>query len=395
MGNSNDLGMSALNALSLSLGPSIQMDEDFSDIDDHIFEKENVDELAKSDVSEEQASSEIASHNDNVEDAANNLNDSDVASESTLTEANTEANTEAGLLENVKSDVADTENDEHAQSKNDDNAEFNLEEQEQIIKAILATTADITKDKTEEDKTDKNDEKSSKNDNLEPPKKSIQSNLPPVLGPSLFVTNDDEMEVSGSSYSASKGSGESEKASGEPKLKVEQDNPVFPKELLSNSYKLKVVSQFRFGLKSVEINANDLSMDLHLKNGTLIKDFGKDFLASGSSPEDLAVAAVKMAKCKGWKFIKATGEPEYIAALEKECRKANLGIRHADAARLQSAVERFRRPDSEPKKSQEHTSTKNANASPAKAKAEPVSPSLKKEIDEASEDIFEPQIGKF
>ncbi|MDI5832593.1 hypothetical protein OCF84_21265 (plasmid) [Shewanella xiamenensis] len=408
MSNTNELPMSSFGALSQSLSSSVQNEDDFSEIDYSVYERElegvAADLNSQSSESPEQPSSDSQTtgnaQNSEYENSLANTDfdgplhdDNAVNSIDSSLQGDSQQVLDAAQQAGATQDAnADETSAEHGQVEEMDiNEELDLEKQELLIKQIIESSNNSVEELNEKS-AQKSSGESSENDNYEAPKKTVNKNELPAFIPSLIVTNDEELELGNPEHSNRKAT----EQEAEAPLKVEQDKPSFPKELLKTSYKLKLVTHFRFSLKSVEINANDRSMDLHFHSGALIKDFGKDFMASGGSPEELAVAAVKMAKSKGWRFIKAAGEPEYVAALEKECKKSNLGIRHTDATKLQSAVERFRKPSVDSSKAQEQHSAKNAAASPANNPSKEVAKNKENSKSSKSEEsVFEPSIGMF
>ena len=119
-------------------------------------------------------------------------------------------------------------------------------------------------------------------------------------------------------------------------LTIEQDNPKIPPDLLTRKYKMDVVYTFGLptlegiSLKHFQINSPEQCVDIQLKNGVIIKDYGKGFSLNGDDETCLGLAAIKMAKMKGWKCIKASGDPAYLTELENQCKKHGLGLRRSD-----------------------------------------------------------------
>lgn len=175
------------------------------------------------------------------------------------------------------------------------------------------------------------------------PSEQIETQKP--LEPKLNVIHDPEAEMM--SYSAKGNNTETElnepstpdenhTGFAKDSLTIEQDNPKIPPDLLTRRYKMDVV--YTFGLPSLEgislkqfqINSPEQCVDIQLKNGVMIKDYGKGFSLNGDDETCLGLAAIKMAKMKGWKCIKASGDPAYLTELENLCKQHGLGLRRSD-----------------------------------------------------------------
>jgi hypothetical protein len=218
-------------------------------------------------------------------------------------------------------------------------------------------------------------------DNVDEPTHSKKISDAPKedIDPPLFVMRDDELDpeqIVESSASETNTETKSETntesigMANQDKLRIEEDKVKFPSELLSKRYKLNVIFAFNkpdFNgnrLKAFEVNSPEGCIDLKMRNGSVIKDYGKGFSVSGDSERELGLAAIKMAKMKGWKCIKASGDPAYLAELETLCRENGLGLRRTDIdyARILNRVN--------PAIEREKASTSNIKEGPGKGTAE-------------------------
>lgn len=231
-----------------------------------------------------------------------------------------------------------------AEPKSEDDVTDDLEKDldAQLLSMALLINDVMTEDKaTKEDVVEK--DSSISNDVIKPLTGTASSKndaVVPTVTPNILVSNDNELYEQQSVSQGRSSQDDKSLSQDAPKLTVEQDKVAFPSQLLKSSYKMKVILAFKplsFNgntLEKMSINSNDLCMDIHLKNGSLIKDYGKNFAANGADMTALAEAVVKMAKVKGWKFIKASGDPEYIVELERQCSKSGIGIRLTDSKDL-------------------------------------------------------------
>ncbi|MBE8233278.1 MAG: hypothetical protein HAW67_06030 [Endozoicomonadaceae bacterium] len=116
-------------------------------------------------------------------------------------------------------------------------------------------------------------------------------------------------------------------------LQINKDDVPFPKELLETGYKVALASAFRSGILRTQqiertvINSDDLCLDVHLKNKTCIKDYHESVKVEAPELNDAIDAAIKMAKLKGWNFIKVIGDDKNIEKMREICGEHDIGIR--------------------------------------------------------------------
>jgi hypothetical protein len=198
--------------------------------------------------------------------------------------------------------------------------------------AFLNTLGYPTEMQDEEELAEELDEKEA--EQIQPEK--VNSSTEEMVAPPLFVMRDTEADPEQIIESASGINTDSPPPLNESKLNIEKDSVKIPSDLLSKLYKLNVIFTFNKPtlsgnmLKSFEINSPEGCIDLRMRNGSVIKDYGKGFSVSGDSERELGLAAIKMAKMKGWKCIKASGDPSYLAELETLCKENGLGLRRTD-----------------------------------------------------------------